>query len=210
MNIVPLIQIPCYEFQASDSLIDLVLSKCDLIKFTKTETNVVSQYTNLDIPELSSWIEQCVDSVKNEIYPNIKGNLELTAVWMNRATKFQYHSKHSHANSLVSGIVYLSEPKKGGDTVFYYPNPWYSIHNDGYFLLDNHDNLIEVQQTVKPKKGKTIIFPSTIKHNVTPTLDNDIRYTIAFNAFITGKLGNPLNATGLNIESSTYDGKKYR
>lgn len=205
-----LISIPCYEFQTSENIMEQVDKILPQIKFEKTENNQVSQTVSLDLPELTSWIYECLEQVQKKVFPNLTGKLKLTSVWLNRATKMQFHHKHSHSNSIVSGILYITDSNHGGDTVFYLKNPWYQIHNDGHILLDpNNDVHYELESSIKPKRGKLIIFPSTVKHKVTPLIDNSIRYTIAFNTFLDGNLGNYKNATVLNLKSFTNEGKEY-
>lgn len=94
--------------------------------------------------------------------------------------------------------------------MFYSKDPWYQIHNDGHILLDpDDDSTREIQSQISPKSGKLVIFPSVIKHNVTPVLDNEKRYTIAFNTFIDGNIGNYKNATVLNLKTLSNENEEY-
>ena len=48
--------------------------------------------------------------------------------------------------------------------------------------------------------GKLILFPSSILHMVQPHNSFTNRYTISFNAFPSGKIGNMNFLTGLDID----------
>lgn len=198
-----LVSVPYYEFQAPDSLMNKLIEIVNNINFIKSEFNKVSE-TSLNIPDLENWINQCLHDVQIKVFPKLTSKLKITGMWANKSSKMQYHHKHSHANSIVSGILYLTDSIKGGNTIFYMKDPWYQIHNDGHILLDpNGNSTIEIQSNIQPKYGKLIIFPSTIQHNVTPIIDNSIRYTIAFNTFLDGNIGNSRNATMLHLKNIT-------
>ena len=52
------------------------------------------------------------------------------------------------------------------------------------------DNMINSEVVaVKVKAGDILLFPSHLNHSVTKNMNNDCRYSLAFNAFIKGDLG---------------------
>ena len=69
------------------------------------------------------------------------------------------HAPHIHLNSILSGILYLSET--GSPTIFYDRN------------FSNYKNSVE--------KNVLILFPSWIPHEVRPLTNDENRLIISFN-----------------------------
>ena len=127
-----------------------------------------------------------VISPSNNITPYI------TQSWLNYTETNQYHHKHQHPNSLVSGVFYINCDKEHDKIKFF---------NDKY-------------QTIKPevkdwniwnsetwwfsvKTGDIILFPSSLTHMVETKQGDNTRISLAFNVFIKGTVGNNKNLTEL-------------
>ena len=127
-----------------------------------------------------------VISPSNNIIPYI------TQSWLNYTETNQYHHKHAHPNSLVSGVFYINCHKEHDKIKFF---------NDRY-------------QTIKPeikdwniwnsetwwfpvKTGDIIIFPSSLTHMVETKQGDNTRISLAFNVFIKGTIGSNKNLTEL-------------
>ena len=127
-----------------------------------------------------------VISPANNITPYI------TQSWLNYTETNQFHHKHAHPNSLVSGVFYINCDDKFDKIKFF---------NDKY-------------QTIKPevkdwnlynsetwwfsvKTGDVILFPSSLTHMVETKQGDNTRISLAFNVFIKGTVGNNKNLTEL-------------
>jgi uncharacterized protein (TIGR02466 family) len=116
----------------------------------------------------------------------------ITQSWLNYTETNQYHHKHQHPNSLVSGVFYINCHKEHDKIKFF---------NDRY-------------QTIKPqvkdwnvwnseswwfpvKTGDIILFPSSLTHMVETKQGDNTRISLAFNVFIKGTVGNNKNLTEL-------------
>ena len=108
----------------------------------------------------------------------------ITQSWLNYTETNQYHHKHQHPNSLVSGVFYINCDDKFDKIKFF---------NDRY-------------QTIKPevkdwniwnsetwwfsvKTGDVILFPSSLTHMVENKEGTNTRISLAFNVFIKGTVG---------------------
>ena len=151
--------------------------------------------------DLYKWIKKCLMEVKNEL--NFKcTRLEITQSWANTSQKGQSMWSHAHPNSFVSGILYLTN--SNASTIFSMDSIWTNYYQNTSHTLQlkttDHDDLLVThkQQTVQ---GDLIIFPSNLVHTVD---DHDIsdydRYTISFNSFPAGVIGDMSNLSGLMIE----------
>ena len=129
-----------------------------------------------------------VVSPSNNIKPYI------TQSWLNYTEKNQYHHKHSHSNSLVSGVLYINCNKEHDKIKFF---------NDNYktIKLEVKDYNIWNSETwwFSVKTGDVILFPSSLPHMVETKEGNNTRISLAFNAFIKGTIGNKKNLTELTL-----------
>ena len=136
--------------------------------------------------------------VKNEL--NLQcTRMEITQSWANTAENGDAMWSHTHPNSFMSGILYLSN--SNASTIFSMDNIWVNYYQNSShtFNLKHGDILVShKQQTVE---GDLIIFPSNLVHTVDEHSISDYnRYTISFNSFPAGVVGNMNNLQGLMIE----------
>lgn len=130
--------------------------------------------------------------IKNVI--NAKDDVEpyVTQAWLNFTEKGQYHHKHQHPNSFLSGVLYVNaDPEKDKITFFNEEyeciklNPkdwnWYNSRS-WYFNINSCD---------------IVIFPSYLTHMVEQTVSDDTRISLAFNTFLKGKIGDNFELTEL-------------
>lgn len=121
--------------------------------------------------------------------------LKITQSWLNWSKPGQFHHKHAHPNSLVSGCFYVNA-HKDSDKIFFY--------KDGYkpFRLPPVDwNLYNSESWWFPVgTGDLVLFPSSLTHMVEPVNGNDTRISLAFNLFPIGELGDENELTALKLE----------
>jgi uncharacterized protein (TIGR02466 family) len=129
-----------------------------------------------------------VISPANNITPYI------TQSWLNYTETNQYHHKHQHPNSLVSGVFYLNCNEEDDKIKFF---------NDSYktIKLGVKDwNLWNSESWWFPvKTGDVILFPSSLTHMVETKQGDNTRISLAFNIFIKGNIGNNKNLTELAL-----------
>jgi uncharacterized protein (TIGR02466 family) len=127
-----------------------------------------------------------VISPSNNIIPYI------TQSWLNYTETNQYHHKHSHPNSLVSGVFYINCHKEHDKIKFF---------NDNYktIKLEVKDWNIWNSESwwFSVKTGDVILFPSSLTHMVETKQGDNTRISLAFNVFIKGTVGNNKNLTEL-------------
>jgi len=127
-----------------------------------------------------------VISPSNNITPYI------TQSWLNYTETNQYHHKHSHTNSLVSGVFYINCDEKFDKIKFF---------NENYKTIkpETKDwNIWNSESWWFPvKTGDIIMFPSSLTHMVETKEGTNTRISLAFNVFIKGTIGNNKNLTEL-------------
>jgi uncharacterized protein (TIGR02466 family) len=192
---------PIYISKLDRELTPLELKFVDKNKkdFYKNDGNITSNnnyilnekhFSNIK-KELELRVKDYFDKVispANNITPYI------TQSWLNYTETNQYHHKHAHPNSLVSGVFYINCHEEHDKIKFF---------NDTY-------------QTIKPevkdwniwnstswwfqvKTGDIILFPSFLTHMVETKQGDNTRISLAFNVFIKGTVGNNKNLTELHL-----------
>ena len=188
----------------------------DVKKFTKSELSAVEKHrknTYGNVGNITSKNTYVLDTkpfkqIKNillshvneyfrQIYiPKNKDlKLYITQSWLNYTKNNEFHHLHSHANSFISGVLYMQanedvdsivlERRKTLENILIKPENW------GVFNSENW--------RYKIKTGMLILFPSTVPHSVRTKRDNEERISLAFNTYIKGTLGDTKSLTELKL-----------
>jgi uncharacterized protein (TIGR02466 family) len=127
-----------------------------------------------------------VISPANDIKPYI------TQSWLNYTETNQYHHKHVHSNSLLSGVLYINCDDKFDKIKFF---------NDTYKAIKPEIKEWNIWNSetwwFSVKTGDVILFPSSLSHMVETKEGNNTRISLAFNVFIKGTVGNNKKITEL-------------
>jgi len=200
-NINGIFPTPIYISKLNRSLTPLELKFVDKNKkdFYKNDGNITSNnnyilnekpFTNIK-KELDLRVQDYFDKVispANNITPYI------TQSWLNYTETNQYHHKHAHPNSLVSGVFYINCHEEHDKIKFF---------NDNYktIKLEIKDwNLYNSESWwFSVKTGDVILFPSSLTHMVETKQGDNTRISLAFNVFIKGTVGNNKNLTELHL-----------
>ena len=155
--------------------------------------------------EIHSWVRECFNKVKDEM--NFRcDKIEITLSWGNVASQNQWQWTHSHPNSFMSAILYLTD--SNASTIFKMHNFWTGSNNN----LDssNASNIVQLlpegddihnihkQSSVS---GDLIIFPSSLIHRVdTHIMQGNNRYSMSFNSYPCGIVGDIDGSAGMILE----------
>lgn len=117
--------------------------------------------------------------------------------WMNVLETGGAQAMHAHANSVISGVVYLTASDPSANLVFHRPT------GGREFILSNFHEGAELNIYNAPRRqtgpidaGDVILFPSYLLHSV-PENKGGRRVSMAFNA-----IPNELNAWGYKLKLS--------
>jgi uncharacterized protein (TIGR02466 family) len=200
-NINGIFPTPIYMSKINRELTPLELKFVDKNKkdFYKNDGNITSNnnyilnekpFANIK-KELELRVQDYFDKVispANNITPYI------TQSWLNYTETNQYHHKHAHPNSLVSGVFYINCHEEHDKIKFF---------NDNYktIKLEVKDWNIWNSETwwFTVKTNDVILFPSSLTHMVETKQGDNTRISLAFNVFIKGTVGNNKNLTELHL-----------
>jgi uncharacterized protein (TIGR02466 family) len=116
----------------------------------------------------------------------------ITQSWLNYTETNQYHHKHHHPNSLVSGVFYINCDNKF-DKIKFFNTEYKTIKPE----VKNWNLWNSESWWFPVKTGDIIIFPSSLTHMVETKEGTNTRISLAFNVFIKGKIGNNEQLTEL-------------
>lgn len=142
----------------------------------------------LEHPVMAGIKQACLDAVNVYIQNIYKPRAEITPYitqsWLNYTQKGQFMHKHHHANSFLSGVIYIYAD---GDTdrITFHDQTCRQI----VFPAKEYDVMNSESWWFPVKTGTIIVFPSEATHSVDTVETDETRISLAFNSFIDGTLG---------------------
>ena len=183
---------------------------------TKKELKTISQYKKKPNPNAGNITSSENYVLENKALNNLKKDLHtkvmdyfdkvictdnlmtpyITQSWINYTKSDQFHHKHNHPNSLVSGIFYISADKKVDSITFS------KVYHDDRIILDiTKYNIFNSSSCTFPvETGNIFLFRSSLVHGVDKKKGTNTRISLSFNVFMKGKIGDKLKKTELILE----------
>ena len=147
------------------------------------------------LERVSKRIEEYVTEYAQEVW---KAEIDpfVTQSWVNWTKPGQYHHKHSHPNSLYSGVFYV-DVEDDRDRIYFY--------QDGYKQLKptykEWNRWNSESWWLPTKQDQIVIFPSSLTHMV-ETVPGEVigkeRVSLAFNTFAK-QIGDNKSLTELKV-----------
>tara|TARA_R100000742_G_C4229236_1_gene51185 strand:- start:53 stop:646 length:594 start_codon:yes stop_codon:yes gene_type:complete len=147
----------------------------------------------LDSPimeNIKSFIELSISRYTSQIW-RYEEEFYITQSWVNKKGKGDSHHEHTHPNSIISGVWY---PQVSKDSSILF-KAFHETSIDIDPLEWNEFNSYVYRLFVE--SGSLILFPSYIKHSVSPIQSDTERISLSFNTWIRGSLGKKENLTYL-------------
>lgn len=127
-------------------------------------------------------------SLKDEV------SLNVTQSWVNYTKKGQFHHKHAHPNSIISGVFYI-QAVKDIDKIYFFNENYKQIR-----IYPKEYNLYNSESWWLPATTGTLyLFPSHLTHMVEQVTTDDTRISLSFNTFYRGTIGDETALTGLTL-----------
>ena len=119
----------------------------------------------------------------------VRDQVYVSCMWSNCAPVGVAHAIHGHANSLYSGVVYLSTPEGSAGTVFVDPRPGAAVLQPDY--SSPAPEVIGTNLVAPAQTGVMLLWPSWLQHGVLSTAysADHTRVSLSFNIWIRGVWG---------------------
>ena len=139
----------------------------------------------------------CKDYLDTIICPKNNVELYITQSWLNYTEANQYHHRHEHPNSVVSGVLYFDSDIKN-DKILFTSSKGYQqikpeIDNTKWNLWNSGTWFFSVET------GNLFMFPSSTTHQVESKKGTNTRISLAFNTFYKGTVGSNSELTELTF-----------
>jgi uncharacterized protein (TIGR02466 family) len=160
-------------------------------------TNSANRYVLKDpaLEDVNKFLQRCVDEYFHKIHsPRHEVKLRITQSWINYTKSGEFHHKHAHPNSFVSGVLYI-KASKDTDRIYFYKDAYeplkltpleWNIYNSNSWWLE-------------ASAGTLYLFPSSLTHMVMTKEGEGSRISLAFNTFPVGYLGEESDLTALYL-----------
>ena len=164
--------------------------------------NLVSKETyilkkNKTLKKLHEWFLQEVKVFKEDILcPTKDFEFYITQSWINKSRKGQWHHKHRHPNSVLSGVFFIQSNE--GDRILFGRDEIYR-QIDTPVKEDRFNPFNSLTWWVGALEGLLLIFPSGLAHEVPPVEGNKERVSMSFNTWFKGYMGDDDSLTGLHL-----------
>ena len=109
---------------------------------------------------------------------------KITSMWAIINHKDAFNEKHHHGNSALSAAYYVKAEQNAGNIVFFDPRQSNVFHHPSSKEVNNINAQV---QSVTPKAGTLVLFPSYLEHKVDPNLSNEERIVVSFNVSLLRK-----------------------
>ena len=119
-------------------------------------------------------------------------NFQITTSWINKTDKTEYIDKHSHPNSIISGVYYISTTPKCAPIIFSKPHLYSNITFQNIQLAYSGENKNQYNTDyygINPLPGELLMFPSWLEHEVLEQGSEHNRISLAFNTYPKGDIG---------------------
>lgn len=147
-----------------------------------------------EMARVKTLVDNCLAEYMTAVHaPRFDVKPYITQSWANYTKPGQYHHKHSHPNSFISGCVYIAAK---GDRIYFYKDGYQPIKipTENYNVYNSDSWWLEVNE------GDVVLFPSGFTHMVEQMGEGtEERISIAFNTFLKGQIGSPDELTELQL-----------
>jgi hypothetical protein len=169
--------------------------KSNLYENKNKNYNSIDTYILNSMPILKSKIETSIASYMHNLLGEIS-DIQITQSWLNYNPPGTSHHKHSHANSILSGVVYLQTDENTGNLNLYrFENHPRQIYSE----VTNWNTYNYEYVYFPPKVGNMFLFPSTLSHSVEENKSTISRISLSFNTFYSGTFGSKVKLSQVTL-----------
>lgn len=198
MNIHNLFPIPVGFFDLGRDLTEAELAFIEGQETRSNTGNRTSINNNIletaELADLKQFMNESLQAYfKATTNPKHNADLRMTQSWLNYTQQGQFHHKHAHPNSFISGVFYAKT--NPDDRIYFYRSGWQQIK----LPADDFNPYNSESWWFEAVTGRLILFPSSLEHMVPNVQGSDTRISLSFNTFPMGTIGDEMELTGLKV-----------
>jgi uncharacterized protein (TIGR02466 family) len=158
---------------------------------SSTDTYVLN---NKELDSLKSFFESQIRVYQDTITkPKNGASIYITQSWLNYSKPGDYHHRHKHPNSYISGVFYIQTND----------NDYIGFDRDQYVQIEVGSTEFNEWNShtwwLPAMTYQLYLFPSSLTHHVEKILGTQTRISLSFNTFVTGVLGEQDSFTKITI-----------
>lgn len=135
---------------------------------------------------------------KNLLRIRDETEIYVTQSWVNVAQPGQFHPKHKHPNSIVSGVMFFDDNANEDLPPIRFHRAAEALSLD--FDYEELNDFNASCREILPESGLLILFPSQLEHDVGPNESGRARTSLSFNTFVRGRVGGKRQLTEVSID----------
>ncbi len=145
----------------------------------------------LDGSELSDLMrfidEQLYIYKKNLLHIKDENEIYVTQSWANQTAPGQFHPKHKHPNSVISGVMFIDEnTDRSLPAIRFHRTTEMLPLEFGFDSLNEFNASCRLFESVQ---GQLMLFPSLLEHDVEMNRSGTVRTSLSFNTWVRGPVG---------------------
>ena len=166
-----------------------IIDKEGMYKNTGNSSSNNSDIFNGKLKKIKQFCEEQLNIyVKKVINPKEELDFYITQSWLNISKPGEFHHNHSHSNSIISGVFYISTEESDNITFI---DPNYRIKELISFEEKEYNPFNSTTWFFPSITNELLLFPSWLSHKVDVNEKASTnRISISFNTFVRGTLGN--------------------
>jgi len=127
-------------------------------------------------------LKSFTDFTKEQL--KISNDFKISSSWLTKTEPNHHSNYHRHNNCYYSGVFYIETAEDGGEIMFD------NMADERFMLNKIEDNTYNTRNFIFKTKNKMIMFfPSDIHHKISKNKTNNDRYSVAFNFYPIGQIG---------------------
>ena len=171
------------------------------VEMRENQTNHISEdlylFQRKELASIRKAVDAALATYAREVM-GVEQRLEVTQSWALMNPPGAGMHAHTHSNSLVSGSLYYAPmPDPPGNMIFERATGYRQIELG---VGEGRTNIYNApRNAVVPKHGDLVLFSSSILHFVEENRSRENRYSIAFNTFPRGTIGDFRDVSELKL-----------
>lgn len=200
-RVEPLFAEPLFRADLGHAITEEEIGFIKNLKMTNNQTNLISEnlyiFEEPELARIKLAIQNVLDAYARDVM-GIPQKLYVTQSWSLINQPGMGMHGHSHSNSVISGSLYFCDlPEPNAGMVFDRHRTYQQLQlnpvPEKRNIFNTHANIIY------PKKNEVLLFSSSLQHFVEANQSDQPRYSIAFNTFVRGKIGDHRNVSELAL-----------